>query len=234
MRQQALPTVWLIAYGLAVVVAQAWLASGTAGAEQPGSPADEAGFVALFDGKTLDGWTGAKESYKVEDGAIVCLPGSSGNLLTEKEYANFVIRFEFKLTAGANNGLGVRCPLRAQGNLHLDGIEIQILDDSAEKFKDIKDYQHHGSVYGIVPAKPGHLKPVGEWNTQEVLCDGRQVRVVLNGVTIVDADLDKATAAGTIDEQEHPGLKRERGHIGFLGHGDRIEARNIRIKELRK
>ena len=192
----------------------------------------EKGFTQLFDGKTLDGWVGSKDSYKVEDGAIVCIEGSSGNLLTEKEYENFILRFDFRLTPGANNGLGVHCPMRAKGNLHLDGTEIQILDETAEKFKDIKDYQHHGSVYGIAPSKPGHLKPVGEWNSQEVTCDGRNIKVLLNGVTIVDANLDEATKNGTLDGQEHPGLKLTKGHIGFLGHGDRIEARNIRIKQL--
>ena len=207
------------------------LAVATTGMAISDEKADE-GFVSLFDGKTLAGWTGSTDSYKVEEGTIVCVSGSSGNLLTEKEYANFVIRFEFKLTDGANNGLGVHCPLQAKGNLHLTGTEIQILDDAAEKHKTIKAYQHHGSVYGIVAAKPGHLKPVGEWNTEEVTCDGRHIKVVLNGVTIVDADIDKASAKGTLDASEHPGLKLTKGHLGFLGHGDRIDVRNIRLKEL--
>lgn len=220
----------IIVRNVALLAMVALLLTTVARAEDANS--EEKDFVSLFDGKTLQGWTGAKDSYKVEECAIVCIPGSSGNLLTEKEYTNFVVRFEFKLTAGANNGLGVHCPLQAQGNLHLTGTEIQILDETAEKFKTIKDYQHHGSVYGIVPAKPGHLKPVGEWNEQEVTCDGRTIKVVLNGVTIVDADLDKATANGTIDGQEHPGLKQTTGHLGFLGHGDRIDVRKIRIKPL--
>src|SRR5262245_26813930 len=102
-------------------------------------PNDE-GFVSIFDGKTLDGWAGAKEAYKVEDGRIVCVTGTAGNLLTEKEYTDFVVRFEFKLTAGANNGLGIRCPMQAKGNLHLDGIELQILDNTDEKYKTLKPY----------------------------------------------------------------------------------------------
>ena len=194
--------------------------------------ASEEGFVSLFDGKSLAGWTGAKEAHKVEDGAIVCVQGAAGNLLTEKEYADFIIRFEFKLTAGANNGLGIRCPNQAKGNLHLDGIELQILDNTAEKYKTLKPYQYHGSVYGIQPAKREFLKPLGEWNAQEVTVRGRQIKVVLNGETIVDCDLDEATKNGTMDGAEHPGLKRASGHIGFLGHGDRIEVRNIRIKDL--
>lgn len=195
---------------------------------------DESGFVSLFDGQTLNGWVGATDGYRVEDGKIVCVPGGHGNLLTAKEYTDFILRFEFLVTPGANNGLAIRSPLKAEGNLHLDGIELQILDDTAEKFKDLKPYQYHGSVYGIVPAKRGAQKPVGQWNTQEVTVQGRHIKVVVNDVTIVDADLDAATKNGTLDGAEHPGLQRTSGHLGFLGHGDRIEARKIRIKELSK
>jgi hypothetical protein len=192
----------------------------------------EGGFKSLFDGKSLAGWTGSLSGYTVEEGNLVCVAGGKGNLLTEKEYTDFELKFEFKLTAGANNGLGIRCPNRAEGNLHIDGIELQILDDSAEKYNTLKEYQYHGSIYGIVPAKRGSLKPVGEWNQQTVTVQGRRVKVVLNGTTIVDADLDEATKNGTLDGVPHPGLSRTKGHLGFLGHGDRVDFRRIRIKEV--
>ena len=192
----------------------------------------EEGFVSLFDGKSLAGWTGSVAGYAVEDGHLVCVAGGKGNLLTEAEYSDFIFKFEFKLTDGANNGLGIRCPKVAEGNLHLDGIELQILDDTAEKYKTLKPYQYHGSVYGIVPAKVGSLKPLGEWNQQEVTAKGRRVTIVVNGKTIVDADLDEATKAGTLDGTVHPGLSRAKGHVAFLAHGDRVDFRNIRIKSL--
>ncbi len=192
----------------------------------------EEGFVSLFDGKSLNGWGGAKDAYAVEEGSIVCVKGTAENLLTEKEYADFVIRFEFKLTDGANNGLGIRCPNVAKGNLHLDGTELQILDNTAEKYKELKPYQYHGSVYGIQPAKKEFLKKLGEWNSQEVAVQGRKIKIVLNGETLVDCDLDEVTKNGTMDGTPHPGLKRSTGHIGFLGHGDRVDFRNIRIKDL--
>jgi hypothetical protein len=195
---------------------------------------DEKDFVSLFDGKTLAGWAGAKDAYKVENGAIVCVQSTAGNLLTEKEFSDFVVRFEFKLTAGANNGLGIRCPMLAKGNLHIDGIELQILDNTAEKYQTLKPYQYHGSVYGIQPAKREFLKPLGAWNTQEVTAQGRKIKVVLNDELITDCDLDEATRNGTMDGVEHPGLKRASGHLGFLGHGDRVDFRNIRIKDLSK
>jgi hypothetical protein len=75
-------------------------------------------------------------------------------------------------------------------------------------------------------------KPPGEWNQEEIVAKGRHITVILNGQTIVDADLDEATKNGTLDGKEHPGLKNERGHIGFLGHGARVEFKNVRIKEL--
>ena len=192
------------------------------------------GFIALFNGKDMKNWTGNLTGYVPENGGcLVCYPGKGeGNLYTVKEYDNFILRFEFKLTPGANNGLGIRAPL--DGDAAYLGMEIQILDNSAEQYKDLKPYQYHGSIYGVVPAKRDYLKPVGEWNSEEVTADGSHIIVILNGTTIVDADLKEASKNGTIDGKEHPGLKRPTGHIGFLGHGSQLEFRNIRIKELNK
>ncbi|XOV90968.1 MAG: DUF1080 domain-containing protein [Bacteroidota bacterium] len=192
----------------------------------------EEGYKSLFNGLNLEGWTGNTTDYFVEDGNIVLNPdlGGSGNLYTDGEFSDFVFRFEFQLTPGANNGLGIRAPL--EGDAAYQGMEIQIIDNSAPKWKDIHDYQKHGSVYGVIPAKVGYLKPVGEWNEEEVWIKGSKIRVTLNGNVIVDGDILKASKKGTIDKREHPGLKNEKGHIGFLGHGDPLKFRNIRIKEL--
>ena len=193
----------------------------------------ETDFTPLFNGKNLDGWVGNKQSYKVEKGTIVVDPkggGSGGNLYTEKEYSNFLLRFEFQLTPGANNGLGIHAPL--EGDAAYLGKELQILDNTAEKYAKLKPYQYHGSVYGIIPAKRGYLKPVGEWNKQEVQVEGSTIKVILNGTTIVDGDYLEASKNGTMDGKDHPGLQKTKGHIGFLGHGDVLRFRNIRIKEL--
>jgi hypothetical protein len=190
------------------------------------------GFELLFNGNNLDEWVGNKTAYVVEDGMIVIYPdkGGSGNLFTEKEYTDFVFRFEFQLTPGANNGLGIRAPL--EGNAAYKGMELQILDNTADKYKDLQEYQYHGSVYGVIPAKRGFLKPVGEWNSQEVILQGDTIKVILNGDVIVDGNLKEARKGGTLDHKKHPGLKKKKGHIGFLGHGDLVRFRNIRIKEL--
>ncbi len=190
------------------------------------------GFVALFNGKNLDNWVGNKQSYVPEDGMIVIKPvdDSGGNLYTEKEYSDFVFRFEFQLTPAANNGLGIRAPLT--GDAAYVGMELQILDDTAPVYAALQPYQYHGSVYGVIPSKKGYLKPIGEWNYEEVTARGTQIKIVLNGTTIVDGDIAGPRDNGTMDHNNHPGLKNSTGHIGFLGHGSPVNFRNIRIKEL--
>jgi len=183
------------------------------------------GFVSLFDGKTLDGWQGDVKGYPVENGTIVC---KGDNLFTAKEYANFVFRFEFKLPPAGNNGVGIRTPLK--GDAAYAGMEIQILDDDHPSYKDLQPYQFHGSIYGVVPAKRGSLKPVGQWNREEIVADGSHIKVTLNGKVIVDADLSKIDK--TMDHQQHPGLHNAKGYVGWLGHGDPVAFRNVRIKTL--
>ncbi|TXE10293.1 DUF1080 domain-containing protein [Algoriphagus aquimarinus] len=190
------------------------------------------GFVQLFNGENLDGWVGNKTSYRAEDGMIVIDPKGTGggNLFTEKEYGDFILRFEFQLTPGANNGLGIHAPL--EGDVAYVGKELQILDNTADKFAELEEYQYHGSVYGVIPAKRGFQKPVGEWNKQEVIVNHPHIKIILNGETILDGDYLEASKNGTLDHKEHPGLQRSSGHIGFLGHGDVVRFKNISIKEL--
>jgi hypothetical protein len=216
-----------------------------ASADDPApQPAVEEGFVSLFNGKDLTGWVDGQKAegkenkagrgYQVKDGAICTTKGVGGNLYTEKEYANFVLRFEFKLTESANNGIGIRAPLA--GDAAYVGMEIQVLDNDGKKYKDadgkpkIRPAQFHGSVYDVFPAKPGFLKPVGEWNSEEIRAEGSKITVTLNGTVITEADLSTVTDPAVL--KKHPGLKNEKGHIGFLGHGDEVEFRNLRIKQL--
>ncbi|HNQ90884.1 MAG TPA: DUF1080 domain-containing protein [Verrucomicrobiota bacterium] len=198
----------------------------------PGNTAQtEPGFTPLFDGTTLKGWKligGQGPGYLPRDGVLTCPANGGGNLFTEKEYANFILRFEFKLAPGGNNGVGIRAPLH--GDAAYAGMEIQVLDDADAQYATLQPWQYHGSVYGIAPAKRGALKQAGEWNTEEIMARGRQIRVTVNGQVTVDADLNHVTDPGVI--QKHPGMFRPRGHLGFLGHGSLVEFRNIRIQEL--
>ena len=192
------------------------------------------GFVSLFDGTSLDQWTGNTSGYNLVNGAVEVNPdaGGGGNLYTKDEFADFIYRFEFQLTPGANNGIGIRAPL--DGDAAYAGMEIQVLDNEAPKYKDLHEYQYHGSVYGVIPAKRGFLLPTGEWNKEEIVAKGNKIKVTLNGTVILDGDIKKASNnfKETMDQKDHPGLSRKTGHIGFLGHGDVVRFRNMRVKKL--
>jgi hypothetical protein len=190
------------------------------------------GFHSLFNGRDLDGWVGNLTGYSVKDGVIAYDPkaGDHSNLYTAREYGDFQFRFEFQLTAGANNGVGIRTP--REGDAAYVGMEIQILDDSASMYATLQPYQYHGSVYGVIPAKRGALKPVGEWNTEEIFVRGSHIRITVNGAVTVDGDLVETSRNGTIDHREHPGLKRLAGAIGWLSHDSVVRFRSVRIKDL--
>jgi Domain of Unknown Function (DUF1080) len=209
-----------------------FLSAGEASSQNKQPKPRETGFVSLFDGKSLTGWKlvrGRGPGYLVKDGTLICPVDGGGNLFTEKEYSNFVFRFEFKTEPGGNNGVGIRAPL--EGDAAYQGMEIQILDDGHEKYKGkIKPEQHHGSVYDVIPAKTGYLKPAGQWNQEEIMANGSRIRVTLNGAVILNADLNSVRDEEKL--KKHPGLKNKSGHIGFLGHGSLVEFRNIRIKTL--
>ena len=193
--------------------------------------AGEEGFTRLDNGKDLSNWQGAVDSYEVKDGAIVCKPKKGGDLLSKEEYGDMVLRFEFKLPLAGNNGIALRTPLN--GHSSSDGLEIQVIDNdgyNAKAKNPLKPYQYHGSVYYCVGAKPGFLRPVGEWNTEEIRTEGQHIQVTLNGTKILDADLSK------LDRSTLPkvpkGLDRTSGHIGFAGHNDPVAFRNFRVKRL--
>ena len=207
----------------------------------------EEGFAPLFNGKDFTGWVyGTRpdgrenktgKGYQIENGVLYSTKEDGGNLYTEKEYANFAFRFEFRLTPNANNGIGIRAPL--VGDAAYVGMEIQALDDGGSMYTKLEPGQYHGSIYKVVPAKRGFQKPVGEWNSEEITANGRQITIKLNGTTIVDANLDDVKDEAVLKEHRDlskpegsRGIANTKGHIGFLGHGAHVEFRNIRIKVL--
>src|SRR5215470_6053633 len=158
----------------------------------------EPGFTSLFDGETLTGWKLVNQhgpGYGVTNGVIFCAKDGGGNLFTEREFSDFILRLDYKLEPGGNNGVGIRAPL--SGDSAYVGMEIQMLDDKAPKHANIKPWQFNGSIYNIVPAKNGTPK-IGAWNSYEITARGRHIRVVLNGRTIVDANLNKVTDPETL------------------------------------
>ena len=192
----------------------------------------ESGFKPLFDGSTLNGWKlirGRGRGYVVENGVIVCPEDGGGNLFTDREYSDFVLRLDWRLWEGGNNGIGIRAPL--EGDAAYVGMEIQVLDDESPKYKGrLKPTQYTGSIYDVFPARTGFVKRDGAWNSYEITAYGPRIHIVLNGETTLDADLSRIADEAIV--RRHPGLRRRSGHIGFLGHGTRVEFRNIRVREM--
>ncbi len=106
--------------------------------------------------------------------------------------------------------------------------ELQVLDDEAEQYQSLDARQYHGSIYGMVPAKRGALKPAGEWNHQRVSVIGHSIRVELNGVEIVNADVEHIHDFK--DGTPHPGKNRLSGYFGFAGHNDPVQFKNIWLR----
>ncbi|MDO5318888.1 MAG: DUF1080 domain-containing protein [bacterium] len=205
------------------------------------------GFTRIFNGTDLDGWMGRKDLFYVENGDLVFREGKSnyGNLFYQREFKDFTARFDFKLVPNGNNGFAVRAGKpcvdggaliggnKALADAAYNGMEIQVLDDTGPLKQHLKAWQYHGSIYGVVAAQKGALKPVGEWNHEEVTVVGENVTVVLNGKTILATSVKDLPVDGTTpDGKPHPGLHNPSGYIGFLGHTMPVRFRNIEIKEL--
>lgn len=188
------------------------------------------GWRPLCNGKDLEGWEqvgGDKSGWGVENG-ILYTTGveGAGWLSTKEEFGDFELELEFRLPAGGNSGVFIHAP--REGNPAFEGSEIQVLDDYADEYKELKPWQYCGSVYSTVAPARRVSRPAGEWEKFRIRCQGTRVSVVFNGVPIIDADmndhLDKV--------KDHPGLKRTSGFIGLQNHGSRLEYRNIRIRPL--
>lgn len=191
---------------------------------------DPEGFVKVFNGRDLTGWAGPVNEYEVKDGALLCRPGRGGTIYTQEEYSDFVVRLEFKLPAGGNNGLAIRYP--GKGDTAYAGMcELQVIDNEDPQYKDLDKRQYHGSAYGMVPAHRGYLRAPGEWNYQEVTVIGSTIKVELNGTVILDCDLSKVSQY--MGNSAHPGKDRTVGHFGFAGHNDPVQFRNVAIKRLK-
>ena len=189
-------------------------------------------FKPLFDGKSLDGWVNKTEDGKensdskwsVKEGVLVAAPGS-GWLSTKEKYGDFVLRLEWRVPENGNSGVFIRVPELKPGQYpHVEGIEIQVLDDNGQQYKGkLQPYQYAGSIYGAVPSKDSGYKGAGEWNTFEITCKGETIEVVMNGNKVGTADVTKIESL-----QNRP----RRGYIGLQNHGSGVEYRKIEIKVL--
>jgi hypothetical protein len=183
----------------------------------------------LFNGADLSGWTvvdGMPEAWGAENGVLFTKGGDGGWLATVREYDNFELELEFRVGEGGNSGVFLRAP--RQGDPAYTGLEVQVLDDASPRYATLRPWQYCGSIYGVVAAAKGAVKQPNEWQHFRIVARGPRVTVTLNGIQVVDADL----VAHMDRESAHPGLKRRSGYIGLQCHGDRVEYRNITLKEL--
>ena len=208
----------------------AWALAGLMVAGLAKAQTPPAGFESVFNGKDFTGWAGDLANYEVKDGNIVCKKGKGGVIFVQKEYGDFTARVDYKLPPGGNNGLAIRYP--GKGSASVDGMcEIQILDDSHPKYAKLDPRQFNGSSYGLIAAKKGYDKPVGQWNTMEVTVRGTTMVVILNGQKILDGDVKEVKSF--MRKEPPKGLLSPRGYFGFCGHTDPVEFRNIYIKEIK-
>lgn len=188
------------------------------------------GFESIFDGQSLAGWAGPTDNYEVVDGAIRCKPGHGGTIWWDRELADFEVELQFNLPPGGNNGLAIRYP--GQGDTAYVGMcELQVLDNTAQKYANLDPRQYHGSVYGQVAAERGYLRPTGEWNVQRVTVKGPWITVELNGSRILHADTSQVTEF-MVDPAKFEGRGRTSGFFGLAGHSDPVRFRGLRVREL--
>lgn len=213
----------------------------------------EDGWILLFDGKTSDGWRGYKKDYfpngwQIVDGTIQCFgsgrgeAGSKegGDIIYDKEFQNFNLSLEWKISEGGNSGIFYL------GQEELDNIwktapEMQILDN--ENHPDAKlgidNNRQAGSLYDLIPAKPQNAKPVGEWNKVEITVYKGTVIHKMNGVNVVEYHLWTPGWNELVAGSKFPALNADwadvasKGYFGLQDHGDDVWFRNIKIKELK-
>jgi hypothetical protein len=197
-----------------------------------GSRPKDPGFLTLFDGRLFSGWQlgpGAVDAFALADGALLTRAGAAGSMFTERQYADFVLRFEVRADEGGSLGLAMRAPL--EGDPSVLGLEMQL--GPGVRPAEGGRLGDHGSIVGVARpalAQGGYFRRGGGWNEQEIVVRGRQVRSTLNGRGILDMDLNRLANPEVLILR--PGLVRDRGHIGLVARGGGVELRNLRIKEL--
>ena len=197
------------------------------------------GFAPLFPGDSLSGWKVSDWSdlrtpqkvkgtpWKMENGVLYGLNKRTW-LFSPKEYGDFVLKFDSKISKGSNGGIGLRFP--PEGDPAYKGMEIQVVDDEVYYRGSSQPQQRTGSIYDEIAAKDA-TKPVGQWNSWEITALGSQVKIILNGQKVIDVDLSRETKAR---QKKGPPLANRplKGHIGFQNLNGAITLRNIMIKEL--
>lgn len=203
------------------------LAAGLAQADD--DPAEE-GFVSIFNGKNLDGWTlmGKAEGWQAQDGVLHSDGGKGGNWLrSEKEYGDYILKLDWRVSTGGNSGVFIRAA--GEGAPWQTGYEIQISQPK-------QDNKHcTGALYGYAAVNQQPDETADVWHAFEIQCQGPRIRILSDGLELIDVDQTKLTAPNEPGYTD-PKTKPTRGYIGLqdahAAEGNYIEFRNVRIKEL--
>jgi Domain of Unknown Function (DUF1080) len=175
----------------------------------------------------LDGWLAAEGDaaacWKRKGNELICTGAKGPWLRYAKPVKNFNLRLDYLLQEGGNSGVYVRVPEDGAHHGATSGIEVQILDDAAPRYKELKPYQYSGSLYAIVPADPRVTNAAGQWNSLEIECRSDQYVVWQNGVEVIRAN---GAAAPELLE------RRLEGFLGLQNHSEEVRFRNIRLHNL--
>jgi hypothetical protein len=202
-----------------------------------------AGWTHLFDGQSLKGWrpygkpagTPVGEGWKVEGGLLRKVPGvKGGDIITEKQYTDFELAWEWRLAKGANNGVKY---LVTEARPGAPGYEYQMIDDESDPWKKLHAKAKTASFYEVLaPAADKPLKPAGEWNASRILVKGSHVEHWLNGKLVLAYEFGSAAVkAGVADSKfsKYPDFGTKlTGHIMLTDHNDEAWYRTVKIREL--
>ncbi len=211
------------------------------------------GWKLLFDGKTSTGWRGYNKTefpkgWEIVDGTFHCIASGTGeagaenggDILYDQKFKNFNLKVEWKISKGGNSGIFYLGQEVKDWPIYKTAPEMQVLDNidhiDANLGKD--GNRQAGSLYDLIPAKPQNAKPVGEWNTAEIIVYQGTVVHKQNGVTVLEYHLWTDDWKKMVKESKFPNLNENwadvatEGYIAFQDHGGDVWYRNIKIKEL--
>ncbi len=227
--------------------------SAEAGPNQLTEQEENQGWMLLFDGETSEGWRGVNRDtfpsgWEIVDGTLHC-KGSGmgeagaqdgGDILYDEKFSNFHLKLEWKISEGGNSGIFYLGEEREDWPIWRTAPEMQILDN--EKHLDAnlgKDGNRQaGSLYDLIPAKPQNAKPVGEWNSAEVLVQKGTVVHKQNGEVVLEYHLWTDEWNELVKDSKFPELNPDwanvpkEGYIAIQDHGDDVWFRNIKIRKL--